>query len=210
MRKVSFPKARNDADGHFACVFVLLQHLARSSHDGTGADSHGQSNHPQIVTHARGPVGMNGYYLVDHGQVQILGNQAGSHALNFVRTLRSLFFTAHGFGNQHLFHGFYRHNVQIWLEGWAIKFGLALDVLRNARHRAARAHTADQNVELTVRVVPNFGPRRFAVDLGVGRVFKLLQHVALTVERVDNFVRLGQCSGDRGFLGCQDHFAAQG
>ena len=62
---------------------------------------------------------------------------------------------------------------------------LGLERLATAGDRAAGAHAAHQDVDLSFGIFPDFRGRRPAVNLGVGRVLKLLRHEKLAARAAD-------------------------
>ena len=80
--------------------------------------------------------------------------------------------------------GFYR-------DGYDRLAARVLDVAADAGDCAAGAHAADQDVDLAIRVLPDFRARGGFVDRGIGRVLELLQQNVLFRIRGDDLVGLG-------------------
>ena len=101
--------------------------------------------------------------VVDLG-VQHVGHKAGTDALNLVCARSAL--AQHGGGSR--------------LNGHDLDVGvLALQVLADTGHGAARTDTGHEDVDLAVGVLPDLGAGGALVGIGVGRVYKLAGHKAV-------------------------------
>ena len=105
--------------------------------------------------------------LVDNLHVQHIGNEPRANALNLVRTglaagkhCRSGGLNGNDFNN--------------------LPFRL-LEVAGNAGNCPARTDARDKNVDFPIQVVPDLWAGRSVVNLGVGRILKLLGHKVLGV-----------------------------
>ena len=99
-----------------------------------------------------------------YSRAQNAGNEAAADALDLMR--RRLSAGQHGTVG-----GFDGHGFERWL--------LRFDVLADSGDGAAGAHAGDQDVGAAIGIVPDLRAGGFEVNLGIGRIVELLQHVAV-------------------------------
>ena len=130
-------------------------------------------------------------HAIDHGEIEILGNEASADALNFVWAwLESL--TIHGLGD---------HRAVAWLngnrgDGLAL---LLLDVTRDTGDGAPGANAGNKDIDRSIAVIPDLRTCGLLVDLWVGGIIKLPRHEVLGRIAIGNF--LGLSDGARHALG---------
>ena len=130
-------------------------------------------------------------HAIDHGEIEVLGNEASADALNFVGAwLERL--TIHGLGD---------HRAVAWLngdrgDGLALFF---LDVTRDTGNGATGANASDKDIDGSIAVIPDLRACGFLVDLWVGGIIKLTRHEVLGRIAISNF--LGLSDGTRHAFG---------
>ena len=109
--------------------------------------------------------------LVDHRQVEVLGNEAGTDALDLVGAWLDRF----------AIHGLRDHRAVGWFNGNGFDrlASLVLDVAGDAGDRAAGADAGHEDINGAVAVVPDFRAGGLFVDLGVGGLSNWLGHEVL-------------------------------
>mmetsp|Transcript_17368 Transcript_17368/g.32932 ORF Transcript_17368/g.32932 Transcript_17368/m.32932 type:complete len:206 (-) Transcript_17368:286-903(-) len=126
-----------------------------------------------------------------------------------MRTLRSNLLSPLGFCNKHLFHRFHCNRYKFWLEWRTIILYRSLYILTNTRNSPTCSTTTHQYIHKSIRISPYLRPSRFPMNLGIGWIFKLLQHIPITIQLFYNLPGLGQCPRNSRFLGCQHHFSSK-
>src|SRR6185369_3185689 len=125
---------------------------------------------------------------IDHREVEGVRNESGADPLDLVRS-RLNRLTGQMLGDDRTLFRFDRYGDDF--------LPLAVfDVTRDTGDGAAGADAGHQDIDAAIGVVPDFGAGRFFMDLGIGRIFKLL--------RQEVFVRFGTGGQDQiGAKRCQ-------
>ena len=115
------------------------------------------------------------HFVIDGG-VQSIRNKACANTLDLVRTSRAL--------------GKHRRRFRFNCDNLHIRI-LGLEVFTDTRDRSTSTYACDENVNLAIRVFPNFRTRRCLVGGRVCRVHELTRDKA-----VRNFLREFCCASD--------------
>mmetsp|Transcript_2737 Transcript_2737/g.4122 ORF Transcript_2737/g.4122 Transcript_2737/m.4122 type:complete len:202 (-) Transcript_2737:170-775(-) len=127
-----------------------------------------------------------------------------------MRSLWANFLTSFGLRNQHLFHRLHRNNFHLRFQGRTSMLFRTLDVLTDTCHCTPRTTATHKNINLTICIPPNLRSRRLPMDLRIGRIFKLLQHITITIQLLDNFLRLRESPRYGRLLGGQHNLRTKG
>mmetsp|Transcript_4154 Transcript_4154/g.10641 ORF Transcript_4154/g.10641 Transcript_4154/m.10641 type:complete len:417 (+) Transcript_4154:161-1411(+) len=193
--EVPLAKGRDDARDELAGVLWPLGQLQGRRHRRAAADPHEEALlQRQPARHGHRVVAAHLHHLVDQVRVQNAGNESSANPLDLVRARSSA-------GKDGRLGRLHRHHLHVLL--------LRLEVPARAGDGAASADTADENVHVSRRVLPNLRPGRLVVDLRVRRVLELLKHVGVLGAAGDG---LGLLDGALHALGrvSQDEVGAKG
>ena len=169
---------------------------------GSAGDAHQQALFlGQTKSHLNGLVVGDLFHLVDDGEVEVLGNEAGADPLDLVGTWLHLL-AVHGLGDHRAVAGFHGYRFN------RLAFAV-LDVTGHASNGAAGAHAGHQNVDGAFAVVPDLRTSGLFVNLRIGGILKLPGHEVLA--RVTGGDLLGFGDGARhAFGGFGEHdFSAE-
>ena len=172
----------------FAGILILLRQANGSSGGGTTGDAHEQ---PfllgQTQSHFNGFLVGHLLHLVDDRQIEVLGNEAGTDALNLVGTgLEGL--AVHRLADHRAAGGLHG-------DGFDRLARFIFDVARDAGDGAAGADAGHQHIDGAIAVVPDLRARGFEVDLRVGGIVELARHEVFGGIAFRDFLRFGDGSG---------------
>src|ERR1019366_4680121 len=156
---------RQNHNDQFSGIFRTVSHLQSRDHRRSRRDADQQTLFERHAPrHVNGLVVGHGDDLVNVIPAQNAGNKTASEPLNLVRPRWSA-----------------REDCAICrLHGYRLERRLLwFYVFADAGERPARADTRDQKIHAPVRVFPNLGTGSFEVNLRIGRVVKLLEHVGI-------------------------------
>ena len=186
----------------FAGVLIFLGQTNGGCSGGTAGDAHQQAFLlGQAQGHGNGLLVGHLLHLVDHGEVEVLGDEAGADALDFVGTGFDGF-TVHGLGDHRAVGRFNGH-------GFDRLARFILDVTGDAGDGATGADAGHEHVNGAIAVVPDFRTGGLEVDLGVGGIVELAWHEVLAGIAVGDLLGLGDGTGHAlGGFG-EDQFGAK-
>ena len=187
-REIALGQVGQHHNDGFAGVGVLLCQADGSRGGGSTGDAHQQTLFlGQAQGHGDRLVIGHLLHLVDHGHVQVLGDEAGADALDLVGTGLDRF-SVDGLGDHRAVAGFHG-------DGFDRLAGFVLDVAGHTGDGAAGADTSDQHIDGTVTVVPDLGTGGLEVDFGVGGIVELSWHEVFAGIAVGDLLGLGDGTG---------------
>ena len=172
----------------FAGVLIFLGQTNCCGGGSTAGDAHQQAFLLcQAQGHGNGLLVGHLLHLVDHGEVEVFGDEAGTDALNLVGTgLDGL--TVHGLGDNRAIGGFNGH-------GFDRLARFIFDVTGDAGDGATGADAGHEHVNGAIAVVPDFRTGGLEVDFGVGGIVELARHEVLGRIALSDFFGFGDRTG---------------
>src|SRR5208283_526977 len=163
--QVAFAERRQNHDNQFTRIFRTARYAQCRDHRRSRRDADQQTFFERKTPrHLDGLIVANGDDLVNEILAQNARNEASADSLNLV-------WGGLATGKHWTFGRFHGHRLERWL--------LRLDVFRNAGDGSTRADTGDEKIHAPVRVRPNLRTGGLEVNFRIGRVIKLLEHVAI-------------------------------
>src|SRR3954453_19279457 len=165
--EVAFAEGRQDDDDQLALVLGALGNFQRRYHRGAGGDPDKESLFfGKAARHVDGFVVRNGDDFIDVVPAKNAGDKSCANALDLVRG--------------RLASGENGAVSRLDCDSFEGRL-LGLDVFADTGDGSACAHAGNEDVDAAVGVIPDFGASGFEVNLGIGRVIKLLQDVAVGI-----------------------------
>ena len=210
MGEVALSEARDDCYSQFPGRFRSSAYLDCSVDNGTGADAHGQTNHPKFRSHIFCIVREDRHHFVNYIKVKDLGDKSRSHSLNAMRTLIVSSDASLGLSNKHLLAWLDSDNLKLWFERRHAILLTPLDELADTANGTPSAYARHKDIDLAVSVAPDFRSGSLSMNLRIGFVFELLQHESISIQSLDDLLGLGQSTRHGSLLGREDHFTSKG
>src|SRR5271156_3654125 len=160
--QITLSEVRKNNHQQLACVLFPARDFDRGRYRSSRRNSHQQAFFlGESARHIDRLIVGHSHYFIDIIPAQNAGHKPGADTLNFVR--RRLAAREYGALRRLNRNSFKRRFLRF-------------DVLTNAGDGPARAYAGNQEIDRSIRILPNFGPGGFEMNLRIRRIIELLRH----------------------------------